>query len=553
MKQGSWIRGWGLVCSCVLAAWLATGCGGGGHGRRGPLPAAPTGVFAIEGSTEVSIYWTAVPDATSYNIYWSTTPGVRKATGTAIPGALSGHLHSGLTNGMTYYYVVTTLQGTAESAESSEVAATPYNLGMLDTSFGGPGWVVHHDAAGGNDRDWGLCIAVDVSGRILVAGLSFNLADSDMVIWRYGPDGSLDTTFNGQGWVVYDSGAGADPSGWGESGSGIALDPSDRIVVTGRVWRAGGDFDMAIWRYASTGMLDTTFGSGGVVVHHGAAGGAGDDGGGDLVLDAGGRVIVTGSSANPLGDSDMVVWTYDDSGTLDPSFNGQGWVVHDSAAGGGGNDGGAAILLDGWSRLAVAGTSSNPAGDQDMVIWRYNPDGSLDTSFNGQGWVVHDNAAGGSDEDLAIDIATDLSGRVIVTGRSVNASGDTDMVLWRYSPGGTLDSTFGPGGVVVHDGAAGGAGPDQGSAIAMDASGHIIVAGESTSPAGFVDMVVWRYHLDGSLDTTFNGQGWVVHDNAAGGNDRDWSRGVALDAMGKVLVAGTSWGAEFDMVVWRYR
>jgi fibronectin type 3 domain-containing protein len=73
----------------------------------------------------VTIGWTAVLGATSYNIYWSTTPGVTIANGAKITGAASPYVQSGLTNGTTYYYVVTAVDGNGESTPSTQVSAIP--------------------------------------------------------------------------------------------------------------------------------------------------------------------------------------------------------------------------------------------------------------------------------------------------------------------------------------------------------------------------------------------------------------------------------------------
>ena len=64
-------------------------------------------------------------DATSYNIYWSTTTGVTTASGTKITGVGSPHIHSGLINDTTYYYVVTAVNNDGESTPSSQVSAIP--------------------------------------------------------------------------------------------------------------------------------------------------------------------------------------------------------------------------------------------------------------------------------------------------------------------------------------------------------------------------------------------------------------------------------------------
>jgi hypothetical protein len=68
-----------------------------------------------------------------------------------------------------------------------------------------------------------------------------------------------------------------------------------------------------------------------------------------------------------------------------------------------------------------------------------------------------------------------------------------DMVIWRYREDGTLDPTFGTGGFVVHHSAAGGGGWDQAHGVVLDSRGRIVVTGESDAGGGNVDMVVWRY------------------------------------------------------------
>ena len=517
----------------------------------------PTGLGSLGGTGWVLLDWTGVTEATSYNIYWSTTSGVTSDTGNRISGEQPPYIHAGLSNGTTYYYVVTAVDlvgDGAESNESNETSATPDLQGVLDSSFNGVGFATHHDAAGGALDDQALDVITDASGRVLIAGESVNASGNyDMAIWRYAADGTLDTTFNSQGWVVHDGAAGGAGS---DSAQGIALDASGRILAVGYSVSTALNLDLVLWRYNDDGALDTTFNSQGWVVQDNGGGGGDMEYGMDLILDATGRIVVTGGSTTTAGGEDMTIWRFNADGTLDTTFNSQGWVVHDGGAGGaGGSDSGRAVTLDGSGKIVTTGLSWSSLLNDDMAIWRYNPDGTLDTGFNSQGWVTHDSAAGGAGMDAGASVATDGTDRILVTGTSEGGTFQSDMAIWRYNSDGTLDTTFNSQGWATHDSAGGGNDADGGEAVVVDASGRILVGGWSLLSPSSVGMAIWRYSPDGTLDTAFNSQGWFLHDAPTTGPTGDQGLAMTLDASGRVLVAGRSYTpiGDYDMVVWRVR
>ena len=93
-----------------------------------PVPTAPAGVSATGGTNQVSVSWAAVTGATSYNLYWSNVTGVTPANGTKIGGVTSPAVGTGLPANTTYYYVVTAVNSSGESAASVQVVATTLGL-----------------------------------------------------------------------------------------------------------------------------------------------------------------------------------------------------------------------------------------------------------------------------------------------------------------------------------------------------------------------------------------------------------------------------------------
>jgi uncharacterized delta-60 repeat protein len=181
--------------------------------------------------------------------------------------------------------------------------------------------------------------------------------------------------------------------------------------------------------------------------------------------------------------------------------------------------------------------TTNGAGNTSIVLLRYKTDGTLDTSF-GNGGVAASAAIGSGFAGDGCALLLQSGGNIVVAG----SSQDGNLVLYRYTSTGVLDATFGPtaNGKTVTPLAPSVSFPfDRSPAMAAQSDGRIIVATRNGD-----DQAVLRYSVDGVLDTTFGpGTGIVVTDIGASLN---YANAVAIQSTGasgnvdKIVVVGHS-------------
>jgi uncharacterized delta-60 repeat protein len=363
----------------------------------------------------------------------------------------------------------------------------------FDLGLNGQGYVTHNNAAGGNGEDIGQALAIDADGYIWVTGTSSNGSDNDMVIWKYHPFGSLQPETNLPGGIkVFDSIAGGSLT---DTGRDIAIDNAGNVVVVGDSWN-GSDYDLYILRMTPTGSLDTTFNTDGKDVRDGLAGGSSDSAFA-VKIDSSNRILVAGSSSNANGDDDIVILRYLNTGILDSTFGNGGVVVYDGSdimltpT----DDDAYGITVDNKGRVVVTGrTRINVAGFSLMTLMRLNEDGTPDTTFNDDGVVTYQNSQVLSGNAIGNDVAVNANGRIYVTGNLQNSGGKLlDMALWIYDTNGDLDASANGTGSVFDHGAAGGTGTDSGNAALLDADEFLVISGYSTGSTSTTDMTIWRF------------------------------------------------------------
>jgi uncharacterized delta-60 repeat protein len=221
------------------------------------------------------------------------------------------------------------------------------------------------------------------------------------------------------------------------------------------------------------------------------------------------------------------------SGMFDSGFGTNG-LVQTSFTGTAGSARAVAVQANG--KLVVVGSTQNVATDSDFALARYNTDGSLDLSFDGDGRQTTDFDTNGLNKgtDFANAVAIQSDGKIVVVGGSNNPGvTGTRFGICRYNTNGSLDSGFGSGGKVTVDFAGL---YDVATAVVIQSDGKIVVAGRAdfVRSGGTVNFALARLNANGSLDTSFGSNGKVNTD--FGGYES--LEGMVLQSDGKIVVAG---------------
>jgi uncharacterized delta-60 repeat protein len=250
-------------------------------------------------------------------------------------------------------------------SDFSDFAVVRYTeAGSLDPSFDGDGRLTTDlDGVTQGART----VALDSSGRIVVAGESAVGNGFAFAAVRYLETGPLDTSFSSDGKVVTDV-----VPDEGPNVEGLWVDGSDRVILSGMFSAEPLVGDVVLVRYLTGGTLDPAFGDGDGIVRTPTGAGVS---GGSLAIDGSGRLIVVGSQDEPVHAAhvDLAVRRYFSDGSPDATFGAGGLVKTDLGTNSDDWSGGVALDADGRI-VAVATTYS--FGASDFAVARFLPEGS---------------------------------------------------------------------------------------------------------------------------------------------------------------------------------
>jgi len=341
---------------------------------------------------------------------------------------------------------------------------------------------------------------------------------------RYNTDGSVDTSFGTSGRTTTTF------SGNSSVAYALVIQPDGKLVAVGEARVLSGTYSglsrVALVRYNPDGTLDTSFGTNGLVL---TANLNNDSASAfDIIIQPDGKLVAAGSaSMNGATAGDYALFRYYPDGSLDTNFGNSG--IGTTSFTDNKSDYAKALVIQPDGKLVAGGRTSGDA-QSEFGLARFNSNGSLDTSF-GSGGKATASILGGY--GYAEDLILQSNDKLVATGY-VYISGKAYVGVTRFNPDGGLDASFDSDGVVSTS--IGNYG-DLGRSLVLQNDGKLMILATSiflSNNQYSYNPSLIRYNTDGSLDTTFGSQGKIVTTNV----DNSESSSIILQPDGKFVVGG---------------
>jgi len=430
--------------------------------------------------------------------------------------------------GLKLYYRLILCRGVVTAAIvltwliSSQVAQAA--AGDLDPTFGSAGMVttdINHST------DIANAVAVQADGKLVVVGQTYkqnDFSNEDFVVTRYNPDGTLDTTFGRGGKVRTDfPGLAAVPSS-------VVIQPDGKIVVAGGafpLFTFAGNFEVV--RYNPNGSLDRSFGNGGIVTTTFPEGSYASD----VALAPDGKIIAAGTVfvdfiPGESSNTDFALARYNPDGSPDTTFGNGGQVSTDFV---GLEDDAFSVLIQPDGKIVAVGSANNPATYYDFAAVRYLSNGTIDTTFGVAGKVSTD--FGDQNFDRARSAVLQPNGSIVAAGFAISQNGGVqNFAVARYTSSGILDATFsGDGKTQIDFGDC----CQSANKVLLQSDGKIVTVGYANTEDSDSDFLLARLNPRGSLDASFGVGGKV---RTSFGDLNGGANGAALQSDGKIVAVG---------------
>ena len=403
---------------------------------------------------------------------------------------------------------------------------------FLDTSFNHTGIV----PAGYSGGIASYSVAIQPDGKIVTAGCyTHGGGNSGFAVARFNSDGTPDVTFGTEGiarTIII-------------AGEYVSLAYSVSVMSDGKIIAAGFSSDSAsincafiVVRFNSNGSIDTSFNHTGMVRNYILGGNRTSDYANSIVSQPDGKIVVSGSSINSSGFWNPVVERLNPDGSFDTSFNHTGMLRDTAVLGDGSHQFNGTVAIQNDGKILVSGFSSMNNGELLSGLFRYNIDGSADTTFNSRGYIK-------SSSLIFRTFAIQADGKIITTTDQFN--------IMRFNSNGALDLSFGSSGIAENINIK--SFFDTTYYWSYDARIHYLVIkpdGKIVS-AGIIQIgadrgfFISQHNIDGSLDKTFGYSGalkTIKPDDSLFEYD-DWLYSAAIQPDGKIIAVGNLYIARY--------
>jgi uncharacterized delta-60 repeat protein len=322
-------------------------------------------------------------------------------------------------------------------------AITRYNTdGSLDNSFGTNG-VATIPGSSSNSEVSSIVIQTDSADgnkeKIIAAGFTWIPNDTDFVLVRFNPDGSIDSTFGGNGNGIVTSGI----NNFADYATSAALQRDGKIIIAG-YQSNGHDLDFMLARFSADGIPDNNFGGGDGIVTTDVSGHRTNDRSYSVAIQNDGNIIIAGSSDE---ENSFAAARYKSDGSPDASFGSNGIALTSVGSDTGRNNIGYSITIQNDGRIIIGGRSKND-NVVHITLLRYKSNGISDSTFDNDGIVVTDLRNNADVRSVFPYHADGENEKILAAGTFFNGD-DLDIVLTRYNADGSPDAAFGTGGVLI--------------------------------------------------------------------------------------------------------
>jgi uncharacterized delta-60 repeat protein len=308
---------------------------------------------------------------------------------------------------------------------------------------------------------------------------------------------------------------------------GIARQDDGKLVVVGAQYPAPSGYEqILVMRLNTDGSLDTDFGSGGIVLTPLQL----NDRAYDVAIQVDGKIVV-GATSTDNTQGDFAILRYLSDGTLDTTFGGGDGIVFTDFIGTSDTLRAITIQPNGFI-LAVGDHAASLMTPAALAMARYDLDGDLDETFDGDGKVTFPATSGNFGE--LNDVVVEQGTQILVAGRLTG----TGAIVMRFDMSGILDTSFGTNGIATLQGS-----DSQALALAVDPDDHDIIVG------GVGSYVLWRLLVTGQPNTDFGTNGAIAR---GAGLSEEKIKALLLQPNGRIVTIGDMTGTEPNAAAKRY-